>query len=151
MCFCLLMYLKNSIRPCLSHIVSTVCITLQLVLKVTGIKLQLITDPNIYLVIKSGIYTSLSYVAQYHTLANFPEVSDYWPDQLTSHLLCLDCNLLYTTCQTYSLLIGDFWFLNNGKLVNFTCLLWRTTRRPAMSSSAISIIHNICTHWTTHI
>jgi len=71
----------------------------------------LVTNPNIYLVIESGIHGGLSYVAQRHALTNFPKMSDYCPDLPTSHLLYLDCNSLYTTCQTYPLPVGAFCFL----------------------------------------
>ena len=55
-------------------------ITLQLALKVTGVELELISDPNL-LMIESGIRGGLSYVAQRHAAASFPEMPDYRPDQ----------------------------------------------------------------------
>jgi len=44
---------------------------------------------------------------------------DYRPDLSTSHLLYLDCNSLYTTCQTYPLLVGAFCFLKDQELLTF--------------------------------
>jgi len=64
------------------HLPSMPSMTLQLALKVTGVELELISDPNIYLMIESGIRGGLSYVAQRHAAANFPEMPDYRPDQL---------------------------------------------------------------------
>ena len=93
--------------------------TLQLALKVTGVELGLITDPNIYLMIESGIRGSLSYVAQRHAAANFPEMANYCPDQPMSHLLYLDCDSLYTTFQTYPLPVDGFRFLSDPELATF--------------------------------
>ena len=69
--------------------------TLQLASKVTDVKLELITDPEIYLMIESAIRGGLSYVAQHYTHANFTAMSDYRADLPTSHLLYLDCNSVY--------------------------------------------------------
>jgi len=48
------------------HFPSLPIMTLQLALKVTDVELELITDPNIYLMIESGIRGGLSYVSQRH-------------------------------------------------------------------------------------
>jgi len=101
------------------HFPSLPSMTLQLALKVTDIELELITDPDIYLMIESAIRGGLSYVAQRYALANFPAMSDYRSDLPTSHLLYLDCNSLYTTCQTYPLPVGGFRFLTNAELLAF--------------------------------
>jgi len=101
------------------HFPSLPSMTLQLALKVTDVELELITDPDIYLVIESAIRGGLSYVVQRYTLANFPAMSDYRSNLPTSHLLYLDCNSLYTTCQTYPLPIGGFRFLTDAELLTF--------------------------------
>ena len=44
---------------------------------------------------------------------------DYDPDLPTSHLLYLDCNSLYTTCQTYLLPIGGFRMLSDDEVAIF--------------------------------
>jgi len=67
------------------HFLSLHSMTLQLSLKVTDVELELITDPDIYLMIESAI--QLSYIAQHHAIANFPAMPDYRSDLPTSHLL----------------------------------------------------------------
>ena len=62
------------------HFLSLHSMTLQLSLKVTDVELELITDPDIYLMIESAIRGRLSYVVQRYTLANFPAMSDYRSD-----------------------------------------------------------------------
>ena len=101
------------------HFPSLPSMTLQLALKVTDVQLELISDPNIYLMIESGIRGGLSYVAQRHAAANFPEMPDYRPDLPTSHILYLDCNSLYSRCQTYPLPVGGFRFLTDKELAEF--------------------------------
>ena len=101
------------------HFPSLPSMTLQLALKITNVELELISDPNVYLMIESGIRGGLSYVAQRHAMANFPDMPDYRPDLPTSHLLYLDCNSLYSTCQTYRLPVGGFRFLTESELADF--------------------------------
>jgi len=101
------------------HFPSLPSMTLQLALKVTDVELELITDPDIYLMIESAIRGGLSYIVQRYALANFPAMSDYRCDLPTSHLLYLDCNSLYTTCQTYPLPVGGFRFLSAVELLTF--------------------------------
>jgi len=93
--------------------------TLQLALKETDVELELITDPDIYLMIESAICGGLSSVAQHYAVKNFPAMFGYRSDLPTSHLLYLDCNSLYTTCQTYSLPVGGFRFLTDAELLTF--------------------------------
>jgi len=69
--------------------------------------------------IESAIRGGLSYVAQRYALANFPAMSDYRSDLPSSHLLYLDCNSLYTTCQTYPLPVSGFRFLTGAELLAF--------------------------------
>ena len=66
------------------HFPSLPSLTLQLALKVTGVELELISDPNIYLMIESAIRGGLSYVSQRHDKANFSEMLDFRPDLPTS-------------------------------------------------------------------
>ena len=110
--------LKSQGLDCL-HFPSLPSMTLQLALKITGVELELITRADIYVMIEAGIRGGLSFVSQRHAKANFPEMSDYRPDLPTSHLLYLDCNSLYTTCQSYPLPVGGFRFLTESELADF--------------------------------
>jgi len=44
---------------------------------------------------------------------------DYDLDLPTSHLLYLDCNSLYTTCQSYPLPVGGFRMFNDNEVAAF--------------------------------
>jgi len=86
---------------------------LQMALKMTSIKLGLIEDSKIYLMIESAICRGLSYVAQQHSRANFLAIgAEYSTDLLMLHILYLDCNSLYATCQQFPLPIRDFRTMN---------------------------------------
>jgi len=110
--------LKSHGLDCL-HFPSLPSMTWQMALKVTGVELELVTDSNIYLMIESAIRGGLSFVSQRHAKANFPGMYNYRSDLPTSFLLYLDCNSLYSTCQTYSLPVGDFKFLSERELADF--------------------------------
>jgi len=110
--------LKSHNLDCL-HFPSLSSLTLQMALKVTGVQLELISDSNQYLMIEAGIRGGLSYVSQRHAKANFLGMEDYRSDMPTSYLLYLDCNSLYSTCQTYSLPVGNFKFLAESELSSF--------------------------------
>jgi len=101
------------------HFPTLPSLTLQLALKITGVELELITDPSIYVMIEAGIRGGLSYVSQRHAKANFPAMADYDPDLPTSHMLYLDCNSLYTTCQSYPLPVGGFRMLSDDEVAVF--------------------------------
>lgn len=54
-----------------------------------------------------------------HARTNFLGIPNYCPDLPLSHLLYLDCNSLYSTCQTYRLPMGGFWWLSDSQLADF--------------------------------
>jgi len=97
------------------HFPSLPSMTLQMALKITDVELDLITDPDMYLMFESGIRGGLSYVCQRHARANYPALTAYRPDEPTSYLAYWDCNSLYATCQRYSLPVGNFRFLTTTK------------------------------------
>ena len=67
------------------HFPSLPSMTLQLALKVTDVELELITDPNIYLMIESGIRGGLSYVSRCNrtVLPQKPEVEIWRPKNIS--------------------------------------------------------------------
>jgi len=44
---------------------------------------------------------------------------EYRADLLTTHILYLDCNSLYATCQQFPLPIHDFRLLSDNELLRF--------------------------------
>jgi len=95
------------------HFPSLPSFMLQMAFKMTTIELELIEDSEIYLMIESAIRGGLSNVAKRHARANIPAMGakEYRADLPTTHVLYLDCNSLYATCQQFPLPIGDFHLL----------------------------------------
>jgi len=92
--------------------------TLQLSLKITAVQMELITDPDIYLMIESDIRGGLSYVSQRHSRAQAPLLPGHRPQETTFYLAYWDCNS-YATYQMYSLPVGDFRFLSQDEIDSF--------------------------------
>ena len=61
-------------------------------LKVSNIKLDLITDPNMLLMIEKGIRGGLTMASQRYARANNPYVQDFDPSKPTNYLMYLDAN-----------------------------------------------------------
>jgi len=101
------------------HFPTLPSMTMQMALKITDVQLDLICDPDMYLMIESGIRGGLSYVAQRYARANEATLPDYDAEQPTSHLTYFDCNSLYGTCQTQALPVGDFRFLSEEEIRSF--------------------------------
>jgi len=88
-------------------------------LKMTQVELGLITDPDMFLMIESGIRGGLSYASRRFAEANHPTLPNYRPEEPISYLCYLDANSLYATCQTFSLPVGDFRFLTQSEIDAF--------------------------------
>jgi len=85
----------------------------------TDVELDLITDPDQLLMIESGIRGGLSYASRRYAKANHPSLPNYRPEEPLSYLCYLDANLVYATCHTYNLPLGDFRFLSQAEIDSF--------------------------------
>ena len=77
-------------------------------LKYTNIKLELLTDCNMYLFIEKGMRGGISTEMQRYAKANNPHLHDYDPDKETSYILYLDANNLYGWAMSQPLPVGNF-------------------------------------------
>ena len=64
-------------------------------LKMTGVKLEKISDIDMYLFIKKGSRGGISYIAKRYAKANNKYMSDYNPNKQSTFITCLDKNNLY--------------------------------------------------------
>jgi len=101
------------------HFPSLPSLSFQMALKMTQVKVDLITDPDMFLMIESGIRGGLSYVSRRFAEANHPTLPNYRPEEPISYLCFLDANSLYATCQSFSLPVGDFRFLTQSEIDAF--------------------------------
>ena len=88
-------------------------------LKHTQAELDLITDPNIYLMIENSMRGGIAVISKRHALANNPYVEGYDESQPTSYITYLDANNLYGYSQSESLPVGDFRFLSEEEISKF--------------------------------
>ena len=79
--------------------------------KVTGQKLELITDMNMLLLVEKGMRGGISMVSLREAIANNEYCKYYNSDQLKSWILYLDANNLYGWAMLQYLPIGNFQWL----------------------------------------
>ena len=94
-------------------------LSFQMALKMTRVELDLITDPDMFLIIESGIRGGLSYVSRRFAEANHPTLPNYRPEDPISYLCYVDANSLYATCHLFSLPVGDLRFLTKSEIDAF--------------------------------
>ena len=64
-------------------------------LKMTGVKLEKISDIDKYLFIEKGLRGGISYIAKRYAKANNKYMNDYDPKKLSTFMSCFDMNNLY--------------------------------------------------------
>ena len=78
-------------------------------LKCTGIRLDLLTDPNMLLMFKGGIRGGITQVVHRYAAVNYPYMGDKFnPSDKISYLQYLDANNLYGWTMSQSLPTGGF-------------------------------------------
>ena len=95
-------------------------------LKITGIELELITDPNMYLFIEKGIRGGVSTITHRYSAANSKYMKNYDPTKESKYIEYLDANNLYGWAMSQKLPISGFKWVdseeyNNWK--NYPCIL----------------------------
>ena len=88
-------------------------------LKMTGIRLELMTDIDMYLFIEKGTRGGISYIANRYGKANNKYMSDYKPDCPISYLMYLDANNLYGWGMSQYLPTGGFKWMTDKKMAKF--------------------------------
>ena len=88
-------------------------------LKSTGVSLELITDPDMYLFIEKGLRGGISMVSHRHAIANNRYMQNYDPEQPTSFLQYLDANNLYGWAMSQPMPTRNFdWVDYSEKLLD---------------------------------
>ena len=82
-------------------------------LKMTGIKLEKITDIDKYLLIEKGLRGGISYIAKRHAKANNKYTENYDPKKPSTFITYLDMNNLYGWAMCEYLPYGEFRWLKN--------------------------------------
>ena len=82
-------------------------------LKMTGIKLEKISDIDKYLFIEKGLRGGISYIAKRYAKANNKYMKDYDPKKPSKFITYLDMNHLYGWAMSGYLPYGGFKWLKN--------------------------------------
>ena len=88
-------------------------------LKYTGVELDLLDDPDMYLMVESGIRGGVSMITKKFAEANNPYVDDYDPSKPINYLMYLDANNLYGWAMSQKLPEKEFDWLTEQQLQNF--------------------------------
>ena len=88
-------------------------------LKHTEVELDLITDPDMYLMIENNMRGGIATISKRYASANNPYIEGYTPDKPTSYITYLDANSLYATAMSEPLPVGNFRFLTDAEIATF--------------------------------
>ncbi|XP_071177928.1 uncharacterized protein [Mytilus edulis] len=94
----------------------------QSALKMTGVRLELLTDPTMWLFFEQSIRGGLTMVSCRHAKANNPYLSNYDPALPTSYLMYVDANNLYGLSMSMPLAVGKFQWLSEEEINDFNVL-----------------------------
>ena len=97
--------------PC--HYFSSPGLSWHAMLKMTGIKLEKISDNNMYLFIEKGTRGGISYIAKRYAKANNKYMNDYDPEKPSTFITYLDKNNLYGWAISKYLPYGEFNWVKN--------------------------------------
>lgn len=88
----------------------------QAALKMTGVQLELLTDPDMHLFVEKGLRGGIAMISQRYANANNRYLSDYDPCQPSNYLMYLDANNLYGWAMSQSLPTHDFCWLTPNEM-----------------------------------
>ena len=92
-----------------AHFYTSAGLAWKVCLKKTGIRLELLTDPNMLLMFEHGIRGGITQAVNQYALANNPYMGDKFdPKECASSLQYLDANNLYGWVMSQSLPAGGF-------------------------------------------
>ena len=82
-------------------------------LKMTGVKLEKISDIDKYLFIEKGLRGGISYIAKRYSEANNKYMKNYDPTKPSKYISYLDTNNFYGWAMSSYLPYGEFKWLKN--------------------------------------
>ncbi len=88
-------------------------------LKITEVEIDLISDPDMYLMVERGIRGGISSIMKRYARANNKYLNDYNKDQMSVYIPYLDANNLYGWAMRHKLPVKDFRWMNEDELENW--------------------------------
>ena len=101
-----------------AHYVSLPGSSWDAMLKMTGIRLDLISDVEMQLFIEKGMRGGVSYIAHRHAEANNKYMKNYNKSKESSYIMYLDANNLYGWAMSQKLPIGNFKWIPCPEYIN---------------------------------
>jgi len=101
------------------HFITLPSLAWAMALKHTEVELDLLTDPEAYLMIEHSLRGGIATISQRYASANNPLVEGYDDSQPSRYITYLDANSLYATAQSEPLPVGNFRFLDADEVRNF--------------------------------
>ena len=95
-------------------------------LKLTGVELELISNPDMYLFIERGIRGGISTITKRHAIANNKYMVKHNPQKESKYNPYIDANNLYGWAMSQPLPIGGFKWMDGEELekwTNLSCIL----------------------------
>ena len=100
--------------PC--HYFTSPGLSWDAMLKMANVKLELMTDINMYQFIEKGMHGGVSYIANKYGKANNKYMKEYNENEPSKYLMYLDANNLYGWAMSQYLLYGSFKWLSDEEL-----------------------------------
>ncbi len=94
-------------------------LTWDAMLKLTEIRLDLISDPDMYLMVESGIRGGISSIMKRYAKANNKYVEGYDKSKTSVHIPYLDANNLYGWAMSHDLPVKNFRWMDEDELENW--------------------------------
>jgi hypothetical protein len=82
----------------------------------TGVELELLTDPDMHLFIEKGMRGGVSMITHRYAKANNPYIEGHDPDQEANYIMYLDANNLYGWAMSQHLPTGNFGWLTDQEI-----------------------------------
>ncbi|CAB4011222.1 Hypothetical predicted protein [Paramuricea clavata] len=99
-----------------AHYISAPGLSLDAMLKRTGVKLDLLSNVNMYQFIEKGMRGGTSYIGHRYARANNKYMSDHDSGKPSSYIMYYDANNLYGCAMSEELPYGKFKWVSVGKL-----------------------------------
>ena len=88
-------------------------------LKITEVEIDLISDPDMYLMVEKGIRGGISTITKRYAKANNKYIKDYDKGQMSVYIPYLDTNNLYGWAMRHKLPVKDFRWMSEDELENW--------------------------------
>ena len=85
-------------------------------LKITEVELELLSDPNMYLMVKNSIRGGISTITKRYAKANNPYMKNYNPEKEIKYITYFDANNLYGWAMSEPLPVKNFEWMNEKEL-----------------------------------